>query len=163
MPSKLSKDRSSLCSFTFVDGRRCRTPRCTSHAYLCYFHARVEAQTLAAQQTGRNIASWISTGYLSACDLTAALGQLFRATVQGAVEPKTANTLAYIGQTIAQSMHLAQDEYINAFGEEEWCDTIRSRFDPPPDPEPAPVDVKPLTESATAPAGAHASKDHTQD
>jgi hypothetical protein len=27
MSTNLSNDRSSLCSFTFADGRQCRTPR----------------------------------------------------------------------------------------------------------------------------------------
>ena len=38
--SNRSKDRSDLCSFTFVDGRRCRIPRRADHPYLCAFHAR---------------------------------------------------------------------------------------------------------------------------
>ncbi len=39
MSTHHSKDRSSLCSFTFVDGRHCRTPRRVGHPYLCAFHA----------------------------------------------------------------------------------------------------------------------------
>src|SRR5258708_38419713 len=62
------KDRSSLCSFTFADGRQCRTPRSASHPHLCYDHARKEAHALAAQQMGRHIAADLSGGYLSACD-----------------------------------------------------------------------------------------------
>ena len=34
-----SNDHASLCSFTFADGRLCRTPR-SAHPYLCAFHAR---------------------------------------------------------------------------------------------------------------------------
>jgi hypothetical protein len=122
------KDRSSLCSFSFADGRRCRTPRCSSHLHLCYYHARKEAQVLAAQQMGREIASDLSGSYLSACDLSSALGRLFSAVAQGQVKPKTASTLAYLGQTLLQSIHLAQGEYINAFGTDSWRRTIRSSF-----------------------------------
>src|SRR5258708_14971610 len=32
------------------------------------------------------------------------------------VKPKTASTLAYLGQTLVQNLHLAHDEYINALG-----------------------------------------------
>ncbi len=39
MSTNRSKDRSSLCSFMFVDGRRCRIPRRAGHPYLCAFHA----------------------------------------------------------------------------------------------------------------------------
>ena len=40
MSTNRSKDRSSLCSFMFVDGRHCRIPRQVGHPYLCAFHAR---------------------------------------------------------------------------------------------------------------------------
>jgi hypothetical protein len=40
MSANCSQDRLSLCSFTFVDGRRCRIPRSHGHPYLCTFHAR---------------------------------------------------------------------------------------------------------------------------
>jgi hypothetical protein len=141
MSAHRSNDRSSLCSFSFADGRRCRTPRYSAHPHLCYFHARKEAQALAAQQMGREIASDLSGGYLSACDLSSALGRLFSAVAQGQVKPKTASTLAYLGQTLLQSIHLAQGEYINAFGTDSWRRTIRSSFAPPSsdpeaDPEP---------------------------
>ena len=126
------KDRSSLCSFTFADGRQCRTPRSASHPHLCYDHARKEAQALAAQQMGRNIAADLSGGYLSACDLSSALARLFSGVAQGHVKPKTASTLAYLGQSLVQSIHLAQHEYINAFGTDFWRRTIRSSFALPP-------------------------------
>jgi hypothetical protein len=93
------KNRSSLCSFTFADGRHCRTPRCSAHPHLCYFHARKEAQTLA-----------------------------------------------YLRQTLLQSIHLAQDEYINAFGTDYWRRTIRSSFaEPAPATEPSPKPNRPLS------------------
>ncbi len=101
MSTNRSKDRSSLCSFTFVDGRHCRIPRQTQtgHPYLCAFHARKEAQALAGEAAGKDIAYHLSGSYLSACDLTSALGRLFSAVAQGQVKPKTASTLAYLGQT----------------------------------------------------------------
>jgi hypothetical protein len=140
MSAHLSKERSSLCSFSFADGRRCRTPRCSAHPHFCGFHARKEAQALAAQQVGRDISSVLSNSYVSACDLSSALGHLFSAVAQGQVKPKTATTLAYLGQTLLQSIHLAQDEYIEAFGTNSWRRVIRSSFAPPsqdlePDPE----------------------------
>jgi hypothetical protein len=132
-------DRSPLCSFTFADGRRCRTPRCSAHPHPCFFHARKEAQSIAAQQMGRNIAADLSGGYLSACDLSSALARLFSGVAQGHVKPKTASTLAYLGQTLLQSIHFAQHEYINAFGTDYWRRTIRSSFaQPAPATEPGP-------------------------
>ena len=58
--STRSNDRAFLCSFTFSDGRRCRTPRSVKHPHLCYFHARKEAQSLAAEDLGRDITYFFS-------------------------------------------------------------------------------------------------------
>ena len=154
-------DRSSLCSFTFADGRRCRIPRRAGHPYLCAFHARKEAQALAGDEAGKEIAYHLSGSYVSACDLSSALGRLFSAVAQGQVKPKTAGTLAYLGQTLVQTLHLAQHEYINAFGANSWRETIRTSHvhsadysadhtspnpqspDPPsPCPEPSPESVQ---------------------
>jgi hypothetical protein len=126
MSTLRSEDRVSLCTFTFADGRRCRTPRHSGHPQLCYFHARKEAQALAAEQAGRDISVCLSSGrYLSACNLSIALGRLFSAVAQGHIKPKTANTLAYIGQTLLQTIRLAQHEYINAFDTDAWRSAVR--------------------------------------
>jgi hypothetical protein len=90
---------------------------------------------------GRNIAADLSGGYLSACDLSSALARLFSGVAQGHVKPKTASTLAYLGQTLLQSIQFAQHEYINPFGTNSWRSTIRSSFaqsspDAEPNPEP---------------------------
>src|SRR6202022_3437865 len=90
MSTNRSKDRSSLCAFTFADGRQCRIPRRDGHPYLCAFHARKEAQALAGEQAGEDIAYHLSGSYVSACDLSSALGRLFSAVAQGQVKPKTA-------------------------------------------------------------------------
>ncbi|HVS89253.1 MAG TPA: hypothetical protein VHF01_13665 [Candidatus Acidoferrum sp.] len=152
-------DRSSLCSFTFADGRQCRTPRRDGHPYLCAFHARKEAQALAGEAAGEDIAYHLSGSYVSACDLSAALGRLFSAVAQGQVKPKTASTLAYLGQTLVQTLHFAQDEYINAYGTDSWRETIRTSHEqsadhmspdppsPPPAPSPAASDASPAPDS----------------
>ena len=128
MSTNHSKDRASLCSFTFTDGRHCRTPRRDGHPYLCAFHARKEAQALAGDEAGEDIAFFLSGDYVSAGDLTFALGRLFGAVAQGQVKPKTATTLAYLGQTLVQTLQLAQNEYISAFGSDSWEYTVGHNF-----------------------------------
>jgi hypothetical protein len=154
MSTKRPKDRSYLCAFTFADGRQCRTPRGASHPHLCFDHARKETQALATQQLGRNIAADLSGGYLSACDLSSALARLFAGVAQGHVKPKTAATLAYLGQTLVQSIQLAQHEYVNAFGTDYWRRTIRASFAPPPaapaESAPQPAPRQPALESTLA-------------
>jgi hypothetical protein len=146
------KDRSGLCSFTFADGRQCRTPRRAGHSHLCFFHARKEAQSLAAEQAGEDISSFLSGDFLSACDLSSALARLFSAVAKGDIKPRTASTLAYLGQTLIQSIQIAQDEYINAFSTDSWRRAVRSSFPPPdpqedenPQPDPAPHTALPPT------------------
>src|SRR5260370_17994914 len=114
MSTNRSNDRASLCSFTFADGRQCRTPR-TAHPYLCAFHARKDAQALAGEAAGKEIAYHLSGSYVSACDLSSPLGHLFSAVAQGQVKPKTASPLAYLGQTPVQTLPLTHRKYITSY------------------------------------------------
>src|SRR6266852_6311004 len=123
MSSLRPQDRKSLCRFTFSDGRQCRTPRCPHHPH------------------------FFSGQYLSACDLSAALGRLLPAVVRSDIKPRSARTLAYLSQTLAQSIPLSKHEYINAFGTDAWRQAIRNsvrqNFDyrnasPSPEPDQAP-------------------------
>src|SRR5260370_13450556 len=87
------KDRSTnLCTFTFADGRQCRTPRCSGHLHLCYFHAQKEAESLAAKQAGKDISTFFFANLLTACDLSAAMARLFTAFAQGQINPKVPST-----------------------------------------------------------------------
>ena len=79
------------------------------------------------------------------------MAQLFSAVARGVIKPKTATTLAYLGQTLLLSIPIARHEYTNAFGTDSWRDAIRASFadpDPEPeeDPEPAPTPQKASTQ-----------------
>jgi len=82
------------------------------------------------------------------------------------VKPKTASTLAYLGQTLVQILPLAQDEYINAYDTDTWRETIRESHEqsakhsapaagdassPTPEPKPAPAST-PEAPSDASPA-----------
>jgi hypothetical protein len=118
------KDRVSLCMFSFADGRRCRTPRLRNHPHFCYDHAEKEARARAKQSLGTDLARYFSGQYLSACDLSTALGCLIPAVVRGDVKPKVARTVAYMAQTLLQSIHISQHEYCKAFGTDAWRTAI---------------------------------------
>src|SRR6266853_5430837 len=126
MSSLRPQDRKSLCRFTFADGRQCRTPRSPHHPYFCSEHARKESQACAADKLAHDLAYFFSGQYLSACDLSTALGRLIAGVARGDIKPRSARTLAYLAQTLVQTIHLAQDEYINAFGTTDWRNAIRS-------------------------------------
>ncbi len=144
MSSLSPKDRVSLCSFTFSDGRRCRTPRISNHPHFCFYHAQKEARACAADKLGKDLAYFFSGDYLSACDLSTALARLIPAVVRGEVKPKTAHTVAYLVQTLMQAIHVSQHEYCEAFSPNAWRQAIRNsvkgNYDYlfPPDPQPAP-------------------------
>jgi len=160
MSTNRSNARASLCSFTFADGRQCRTPR-AAHPYLCIFHARKDAQALAAEAAGKDIAYHLSGAFVSACDLSSALGRLFSAVAQGQVKPKTASTLAYLAQSLVQTLPVARHEYINAYDTDTWRDTIRTSHEQAADhfadnTSPHPQSPHPTPESAATPAPAPA-------
>src|SRR5580658_2807124 len=154
MPSLSPKDRVSLCLFSFADGRRCRTPRISSHPHFCFYHAQKEAQFQAADKISKDLAYFFSGDYLSANDLNTALGRLIPAVIRGEIKPRLARTVAYMFQSLMQSTRLAQHEYINAFGTDGWRDAVHTSvtanhdylYPPDPDdnvaddPEPAAVD-----------------------
>jgi hypothetical protein len=148
----------------FADGRRCRTPRSGSHPHFCFYHARKESQAQTADKLGRDLSYFFSGKYVSACDLSTALGRLLAAVARGDIKPKTATTLAYLAQTLVQTIHIAEDEYINAFGTDGWRKTVRYsvnmnsdyRHPQPHEPdEPEPSPAHPQTQ-AQAPAAAPA-------
>jgi hypothetical protein len=120
MSTHPAKDRSSLCTHTFADGRRCRTPRCSNHPYLCYFHARREAQALAGQQLGDDIAYLFSGSLITAGDLNAVLAQVFAGLARGHIKPGAASALGYLGQTMLQNIQNTRHEYMQACGLSRW-------------------------------------------
>jgi hypothetical protein len=126
MSTLTSKDRVSLCLFTFTDGRRCRTPRTGNHPHFCFYHAQKEARAQAAGKLAKDLACFFSGDYLSACDLSTALSRLIPAVVRGDIKPKLARTVAYMFQTQLQGIHLSQREYINAFGTDGWRKAVRT-------------------------------------
>jgi hypothetical protein len=140
MPSLSPKDRVSLCLFSFTDGRRCRTPRISSHPHFCFYHAKKESQSQSTEKLAKDLAYFFSGDYLSANDLNTALGRLIPAVIRGEIKPRVARTVAYMLQTLLQSTRLAQHEYINAFGTDAWRETVSSSVNSnhdhlyPPDP-----------------------------
>ncbi|HKV63199.1 MAG TPA: hypothetical protein VJO16_14890 [Candidatus Acidoferrum sp.] len=81
------KDRASLCSFTFADGRRCRMPRFNKQSRFCSDHAEKEAKARAVKSLGKDLDYFFSGNYLSACDLCTALGRLIPADVKTGERP----------------------------------------------------------------------------
>ena len=118
------KDRVSLCRFTYSDHRKCRTPRSPRHPHFCFYHARLESQSVAAAKLADDIQYFFSGEYISANDLSAVLARILPAIIRGDIKPRLAKTIVYLAQTLNQTIHLAQHEYINAYGPQSWRETI---------------------------------------
>ena len=119
--------------------------RSPHHPHFCSDHAREDSQARAADKLACELSYFLSGQYLSACDLSSTLGHLLPAVVRGAIKPRSARTLAYLSQTLAQTIHRSKHEYINAFGTDSWRqavrNSVRQNFDcrnPSPSPEPPP-------------------------
>jgi hypothetical protein len=126
MSSLSAKDRVSLCQFTFADGRRCRTPRTGKNPHFCFDHAQKEARAHAVESLSKDLSYFFSGDYLSACDLSTALGLLLPAVIRGDVKPRTARTVAYLAQTLLQTIRMSQHEYCEAFDPDDWRESIRN-------------------------------------
>ncbi len=162
MPSLSAKDRVSLCLFSYEDGRRCRTPRISTHPHFCFYHAQKESQSQATESLAKDLDYFFSGEYLSASDLSAALSRLIPAVIRGHIKPRLARTVAYMFQTQLQAIHLSQREYANAFGTEGWRKAVRnsitSNYDhvSPPDPADAPEPAPQPPAQTPAPSPAQA-------
>ena len=116
MSSIRPQDRASLCTFTFADGRRCRTPL-FSHPRLCFDHARKEAQAHPADQASSDLSSFFSGDCVSAHDLSAAIARLLPDVAHGQIKRKTATALANLSRTLVRTIQLAQHDHIRAAAE----------------------------------------------
>ena len=149
MSSDISQVRANVCLYTFADGRRCRTPRSRNHAYFCVSHARREAQAQAAENFGQDLSYFFSGDYLSASDLTTALGRTIQAVAQGHIDTKTATAINQLSQTLRQTIPLAQHEYLKTFGQNSWTDAVKNSVNenynhlhPPAPSEQPPIQLK---------------------
>ena len=172
MSFAISQARANVCLYTFTDGRRCRTPRSQNHAYFCVSHARREALAQAADNFGQDLSYFFSGDYLSACDLTTALGRTMQAVAQGHIDTKTATAINQLSQTLRQTIPLAQHEYLKTFGENSWTSAVQNSVNenfnhlhpvddpseetanqlPPPAPSPNPPQLQDATPAAEAEA-----------
>jgi hypothetical protein len=117
MSSTRPQDRESLCTFTFADGRRCRTPLSNSHPRLCFDHARKEAQAHPADPPDIDLSFFFSGEYVSTHDLSAAIARLLPEVTHGQMKRKTASAISCLSRTLVRSIQLSQHERIRADAE----------------------------------------------
>jgi hypothetical protein len=110
MPSKTAQDRASLCSFHFADGRQCRMLKKNKTSEFCYFHLLHADQVADAIEAGEQIASCLTSDFVTDCSLTSALSRTFISVACGDYDIRTARTLAYLAQLMSKALPGAREE-----------------------------------------------------
>ncbi len=118
MPSIRPQDRASLCTFTFADGRRCRTPLSSRHPRLCFDHARKEFQAHAPEPPRTDLSFFFSGECVSAYDLSAAIARLLPEVAHSQCNPKTASTVASLSRAMVRTIQLSQHEFIRTHADD---------------------------------------------
>lgn len=118
--SRLATNESSLCQFSFADGRRCRMLRIPSHPDFCYTHARADLQEREANRLGAELAQTLTGNFMTATDVNHALGRLYTAVARGQIDPRRAASMAYIAQLLLQSTHAIKSEFNFTYSFDQW-------------------------------------------
>ena len=168
MPSKTAQDRASLCSFLFADGRQCRMLKKNKTSQFCYFHQRHADEIDDAIEAGQQIASCLTSDFVSNCSLNASLSRLYISVARGDYDVKTARTLAYLAQLMSKTLPGAKHELALSVGHDnmnrivEYClGRVNENFRRP-QPQPAPPAPKPQSPQPTSAPPAPANVTHSQ-
>ncbi|HEY2547298.1 MAG TPA: hypothetical protein VGI46_14615 [Candidatus Acidoferrum sp.] len=117
-------------------------------SHFCHYHAQKESRAATADKLAKDLAAFFSGHYVSANDVSSAVARLIPAVVRGDIKPRT---VAYLAQTLLQSIHLAQSEFKDAFGQDALRKSVRCGitsnhdrlFPPEPQAERAPEQPAP--------------------
>ena len=118
--SRVSTHESSLCHFSFADGRTCRMLRHPGHPHLCVSHARAERQIVESDHLGSELAATLTGNFMTATDINFALGRLYQAIAQNRIPPRTASSLAFVGKLLLLSIDKLKREFPFRYNFEQW-------------------------------------------
>src|SRR5258708_28420211 len=118
--SRVAVDDSSLCQFSFADGRICRMFRQHDHPSLCVFHARAERQIVESDRLGSELATTLTGRFMTATDVNFVLGTLFQAIAHTRIPPPNARNLAFVGKLLLLSLATLTDEIRFRYHSEAW-------------------------------------------
>jgi hypothetical protein len=132
--SRVATDETSLCQFSFSDGRTCRMLRQHDHPSLCVFHARAERQIIESDRLGSELAATLTGRFMTATDINFALGKLFKGIAQNRIPPRNAANLAFVGKLLLRSLDKLESEFSFEYDFETWksmCADAIPLSDPP--------------------------------
>jgi hypothetical protein len=105
MPSLTSKDRVSLCLFSFTDGRRCRTPAPATILTSVSTTPKRRPRPAPPKSLAKDLATFFSGDYLSASDLRTALPRLIPAVIRGDKTQTRPHRCLHVPNSIAGHPH----------------------------------------------------------
>jgi len=147
MPEPNSKDRASLCAFTYSDGRHCRSLRHSSKSKYCLPHDRQLRNLKEADAVAADLVEPISGDFVPASALTHSLTRLFQLLAEGRIDPKSATALASVANTLLKSISKSNDEFQQCYLEHYWRQLVRGHYNDLPDYiPPAPLHPSPAPE-----------------
>jgi len=132
-PPDNSEDRSSLCAFTFSDGRKCRMLRHSKKSAFCFHHERKLCHLREIDRTASEICEPIAGDFVPATALTQSLTRAFRAVAEGRFDPRTANALSRLASTLLKSIGASSHEFQSCYLEGYWRQLVRAHYHDLPD------------------------------
>ena len=109
MKSDSLDPNSNKCLRQFNDGRTCRMLRKKGHPSFCIHHAREEQQRLESERLAAEFAS-LSGKLNTVTDINHVLGKVFIALAEKRISHQTADTFAYLGQLLLQTIPGVKNE-----------------------------------------------------
>lgn len=127
-PSNNSKNRTSLCAFTFSDGRQCRMLLHSKKSRYCFHHERKLRHLRQADQTAFDVCEPMDGDFVPATALTQSLTRAFRAVAEGRIDHKTASALSRLASTLLKSIGASSDEFQSCYLESYWRQLVREHY-----------------------------------
>jgi len=128
MPSNNSKDRASLCNFTFADGRQCRMLRHSKKSRYCYDHERKLRYLREADKTAADLCEPFSGDFVPATALTHSLTRVYRAAAEGRLDSKSASALARVASALLRSIRESNNEFKSCYRLGYWMQLVREHY-----------------------------------
>lgn len=99
MPKPAADHSAANCSFTYRDGRKCRSLHGLLSDY-CLYHQRMHRRLFEADITAAKVAEPLDSAFVSSSSLNVALTRLFAAIADGRMTPKTGDQLINLAKLL---------------------------------------------------------------
>jgi len=128
MPRISAEHRARMCSYTYVDGRRCRLLRAGTLPY-CPTHFAKVRKKQETEYAALLLTEPLAHEAVASTSLTFILGRLFALVANGKVSAKTSNALLRIVDGMRKTLHDTQHEFNISFDYRGLSDVVKDLYD----------------------------------